>query len=86
MSPLTLRQTILRVLAQNEPYPVPAETLFGEVNRLVRPAITPEVFRTQLSWMLDRDLVAFLPDDIDPENVDARRWLIKEAGAAALSK
>ena len=86
MSPLTLRQTILRVLAQNKPYAVPAEQLLAEVNRLVRPAITEEDLRTHLSWLLDHDLVAFMPDELDTDNVSARRWLIKEAGEVALRK
>lgn len=86
MSPLTIRQTILRVLVQAKPYAVPAETLLGEVNRLVRPALTAEALRTHLRPLLDASMVDFLADDLDPQNEDARRWLAREAGEAALRK
>ena len=84
MTPLTIRQTILRVLAAAKPYAVPAETLLSEVNRLVRPTLTVEQLREHLTWMLDRSMIDFLPDDLAPDDVDARRWHIREAGLAAL--
>ena len=84
MSPLTIKQTILRVLNVNRPYAVPAEQLLAEVNRLVRPALTAEELRPHLRFLLDRNMVAFLADELDPENQDARRWLIREAGQAQL--
>lgn len=86
MSPLTIRSTILRVLVQAKPYAVPAETLLEEVNRLLRPALTTEELRTELRVLLDGSRIDFLPDDLDPTNEDARRWLVREAGEAALKK
>jgi hypothetical protein len=86
MSPLTIRLTILRTLKLNAPYAVPFETLLAEVNRLVRPPLTAEQLTTQLRVLLDAVMIDFLADDLDPDNETARRWLIKEAGEAALKK
>jgi hypothetical protein len=74
------------VLAQAKPYAVPFETLLAEVNRLVRPALSAEALRGQLRPLLDGSFVDFLPDALDPDNEDARRWLLCEAGEAALKK
>jgi len=86
MSPATIRTTILRVLAQAKPYAVPAETLHAEVNRLLRPALSVENLRVQLSVLLDAGMIDFLADELEPKNEDARRWLIKEAGETQLRK
>jgi hypothetical protein len=85
MAPITIRQTILRILAASRPFPVPAETLLGDVNRLVRPALTVEQLSAHLSWLLDRNLIGFLSADLAPDDDDARCWIIKEAGIAVLN-
>lgn len=84
MSPLTIRQAILRILASAKPFAVPGETLLAEINRLVRPSLTADQLREHLTWMLDRTLIDFLPDDLAPDDYNARKWLIIEAGLAAL--
>jgi hypothetical protein len=84
MNPATLKLTILRVLSGARPYALPAETLLVEVNRLTRPALTVEELRTLLRGLLDQSMIDFLPDDLDRDNEDARRWLIREAGQAQL--
>lgn len=84
MSPITIRQTVLRVLAAAKPYAVPAETLLAEVNRLTRPALTADELRPHLGWLVDRSLIDFLPDELAPDDVGARKWLIREPGMVAL--
>lgn len=86
MSPLTIRITILRVLANAKPYAVPFETLLAEVNRLVRPELTSEMLLVHVRKLLDAVMIDFLSDDLDKDNEAARRWFIKEAGEAALKK
>ncbi len=86
MSPLSIRLTILRALANVKPYALPFEMLLGEVNRLVRPVLTPEALTVQLRALLDQNMINYLADDLDSENEDARRWFIREAGEAALRK
>jgi hypothetical protein len=86
MSPLVIRRTILAELAAAAPYAAPAEGLLNAVNDKVRPKLSLSELRGHLSWLLDHTMVDFLPDDIDPDNVNARRWLIKEAGLAALRR
>ncbi len=84
MNPITIRQTLLRLLAYSKPHPLPAETLLSEVNRLVRPALTAEELHTHLSWLLDRSLVGFMPDELAPDSFEETKWFIKEAGLTAL--
>lgn len=86
MSPLTIKLTILRVLAGTKPYAVPFETLLGEVNRLVRPSLDAAALLRLLRALLDASMIDFLADDLAPEDETARKWLIREAGEAALKK
>ncbi len=86
MTPAVIRLTILAELAAVAPYAAPTEGLLHAINDKIRPKLTLAQLKEHLSWLLDRSYVDFLPDDIDPKNVDARRWLIKEAGLAALRK
>lgn len=84
MSPLSIRLAILRLLAASKPYAVPQEMLLAEVNRLVRPALTLADLVKHLSWLKAHEMAGFEADPIDPENADARKWFIREAGAVAL--
>lgn len=86
MSPLQIRHTILRVLKGVEPHALPLDALHAEVNRLVRPAVSLAELKAHLSGLLDRSMVDFLNDPLDDKNPDARRWLVIEAGLAALKK
>ncbi len=86
MTPLAIRSTILRVLEGVQPHALPLDALLAEVNRLVRPAITVAELKAHLSWLLDRMMIDFIADPLDEKNADARRWLIREAGLAALKK
>ena len=86
MLPITKRLTILRILRDAQPYALPATQLQEELNRLTRPAVTPVEFAEHIGWLRDRAYIDFLPDALDPDNADARRWVLKEAGAAALLK
>ena len=84
MSPLTIRQTILRILAETKPFAVPTETLLLRLNTLVRPAVAPVDLRGHLTWLLDRSMVDFIPNELAPDDFDARSWLIREAGLTTL--
>lgn len=84
MSPLARRLALLRILADVQPYALPAAQLLAELNRLVRPALSLVEFAELLSWLQGKAYIDFLPDALDPENAEARKWLIKEAGLAAL--
>jgi hypothetical protein len=85
MTPPTIRISLLRVLAAAKPYAVPQATLLLELNQLVRPSLTVGDLVKHLSWLKARDMIGFLPDAMDPENADLRKWLIREAGEAALN-
>lgn len=87
MSPTSIRHTILTVLATVAPYALPHEQLLREVNQMIRPGLADarELY-THMRWLLDRSLVDFMPDDLDPENGEANRWLITEAGQATLRR
>ena len=86
MSPLTIRRTILHVVAAAKPYALPQETLHQEVNRLVRPTLTLAELVKHLSWLNAQEMIGFLADEMEPENADARKWSIREAGLVALQK
>jgi hypothetical protein len=85
MSPLSIRLCILEVLHGVRPFALPQATLLSDVNHRVRPALTLGELVKHLSWLQRQQMVAFIVDDLDPENADARKWLIKEAGIAALN-
>lgn len=86
MNALTIRHAILRVLALAEPHPLPQGQLLAQVNELLRPTLAPAELTTHLSWLLDHALVDFLADAMDPENPEARQWLIRAPGLAALRR
>lgn len=86
MSPATLRLTILRALKGNAPYATPFAGLLAHVNEVARPPVSAPELKDHLRRLLDGLMVDFLPDDLDPENEDARRWVLREAGEAALRK
>ena len=85
MSPLAIRRTILRILAEVSPLALPTATLGAELDRLVRPAVTAEDLREHLSWLFDHLMVGYLPDALDPESFVDRRWHLKEAGERLLN-
>ncbi len=85
MNAASNRLTVLRVLKLAKPYALPAEQLLAEVNRLVRPSITDGELTKLLAWLKAKAMVGYLDDTIDPENANARKWHIREAGEAALS-
>lgn len=84
MSPHALRYTILRLLAAAKPYTLPQDTLLMHLNRLVRPPLEAADLMKHLSWLLDHDLAGFVADPLDPENLSARKWHLREAGEALL--
>ena len=88
MSPSIIRRTILAELARSEQYALPQEQLLTQVNLRLRPELTMDELAKQLSWMLDRKppMVAFLADSMEPDNAEARRWLITEAGLTQLKR
>jgi hypothetical protein len=79
------RLVILRLLAAARPYALPQDTLHLQVNTLVRPPLEASDLMKHLSWLLDRQLVGFVPDPLDPDRTAARKWHIREAGLAALA-
>lgn len=86
MKQVALSSVILRILDAASPYPVPQATLLSEANRAVRPPVQDSDWKLFLSIMLDRGFIDFLPDPLEPDNADERRWLIKEAGQAYLRR
>jgi hypothetical protein len=86
VSPQTIRHTILGVLRQTKPYMVPQPQLLREVNLLVRPAITLGELVKHLSWLKAQEMITFEADSMEPKNPDARKWMIREAGEAALNR
>lgn len=86
MTPLIIRRTILAELARSADFALPVEQLLEQVNLRLRPALTREQLQQHLSWLLDHAMIDFLPDELDRDNAAARKWLIREAGLAALKK
>ncbi len=84
--PLIIRRTILAELARSRQFALPREQLLTQVNVRLRPALTEADLAEHLGWLKDHDMVDFLPDDMDPNNAAAHRWLIREAGLAALKQ
>lgn len=86
MSPAVIRRMILRALTLNAPHPTPFEGLLAHVNEVLRPKLQAAELTQHLRHMLDAGWIDFIADDFDAANEDARRWLIKEAGEAALRR
>ncbi len=86
MTPLDIRRTILRTLLEVKPFELPFEQLLATVNRMVRPALSEAELMEHLRWLIDKVMIDFLPDDFEPANERARRWLITGAGEAALKR
>ena len=83
----SIRHTILSVLSLASPYALPASQLLRDVNRQVRPPIADgAALYLHMTWLLDRRLVDFLPDELDPEDGEANRWHITEAGKTTLKQ
>ncbi|MBS0632023.1 MAG: hypothetical protein JSS11_08930 [Verrucomicrobia bacterium] len=78
------RLVLLRLLSYAQPYSIPQDILLDEVNRLVRPAITLGDLVKHLTWLKARDMIGYLPEPLDPDNADARKWHLREAGRTAL--
>jgi hypothetical protein len=86
VSPASIRIAILDILSGVQPYALPQPQLLSDVNGRVRPQLSlPDLVR-ELSWLKARELIAYLPDALAPDDADARRWLITEAGLAALKR
>lgn len=86
MSPATTRLTILRALKANAPYATPFAGLLAHVNEVARPPLAAGDLRGHLRHLLDGLMVDFIADELDPDNEDARRWVLREAGEAALKR
>ncbi len=78
------RLVILRLLSYAQPYSIPQDILLDELNRLVRPALTLGDLVKHLTWLKARDMAGYLPEPLDPDNPDARKWHLREAGRTAL--
>ena len=78
-----LARAILDRLRICQPYALSEEQLATEVNGLVRPPAKPAEFAAALHSLntASAPRVVLLRDDLDPES---RKWLITEAGEAAL--
>lgn len=87
-SPASIRTTILSVLANVAPYALPAEQLLRDVNRMIAPPIPDgrTLHDEHMTWLLDRDFVAFQADDMDPEDGLLNRWLITNHGERQLQR
>lgn len=86
-SPASIRTTILSVLGNVAPYALPAEQLLRDVNRLVAPPLDDgTVLYEHMTFLLDRKLVDFQPDDLDPEDGHLNRWMITKLGEGMLKR
>lgn len=79
----TLARAILDRLYLCKPYALPEAQLATEVNGVVRPLAKPAEFAAALDALSSAEAprIAPLQDDLDP---GSRKWLITEAGEAAL--
>ncbi|HSI14610.1 MAG TPA: hypothetical protein VK961_21340 [Chthoniobacter sp.] len=79
----TLARAILDRLRICQPYALPEEQLATEVNGVVRPPAKATEFAAALQALntAEAPRIVLLRDDFDPES---RKWLITEAGEAAL--
>ena len=79
----TLARAILDRLRLCKPYALPEEQLATEVNGVLRPPANAAEFKTALKRLnvADAPRIVLLRDEFDPE---ARKWVITEAGEAAL--
>jgi len=85
MTTAQIRQAILQILADVAPHALPLSQLFAAINRQVRPPIAdPRSLHEHMSALLDMRYVDFLADEMDPNDGDLNRWLIKEAGQSYL--
>ncbi len=85
-TPLITRRTILAELARSPAFTLQREQLLDQVNLRLRPKLSDLDLAEHLTWLQGQAMVDFLPDSMDPDNAAARRWLICEAGLAALKK
>ncbi|EDY16696.1 hypothetical protein CfE428DRAFT_5809 [Chthoniobacter flavus Ellin428] len=81
--PTILARAILDRLAKARPYALPEEQLFTEVNGVVRPPATEEEFQTSIAALSTGGVprLRMMADEFDDA---ARKWVITEAGEAAL--
>jgi len=86
MTPQIIRRTILAELARDVKYAMPAVQLLEQVNLRLRPALTADELAKHLSWLLDREMVGFNADPIDPQDASLREWLIRSPGLTALQR
>jgi hypothetical protein len=86
MNAPSIRIAILEVLQGVKPYALPQPQLLADVNMRVRPALSLGDLVKHLTWLKAHEMIGFIADDLDPDNADARKWLIKEAGLTALQK
>ena len=85
MSAASLRTAVLRVLDRARPYALPASSLLDEVNQRVRPPVRAGELADTLGWLADQEMAGSRPDALAPEDAEARKWFIKEAGQNALA-
>ena len=85
MNTALLRRIILAELAE-----APAEGLTQTGLLMLVQQHAPKAamadLRDELAWLRDRELAAFIADELDPENRDARTWTLTKAGRLHLKK
>ncbi|GEM_PF-2431852 len=88
MTDSSIRHTILTVLAEVAPYPLPAAQLLRDVNRLIAPPLADALamHEQHLTWMLDRKWIDFQRDSFDPDDGLLNRWLITQLGETMLQR
>lgn len=84
MNSTLIRKTILAELAAYGSEVTQPTLLLLVQQRLPKVALAD--LRDELAWLRDRDLVAYTADTFEPENRDARIWVITKAGELALKK
>ena len=79
----TLARAILDRLRLCKPYALPEEQLATEVNGVLRPPAKTAEFKAAIQALNVAGVprIVLMRDEFDPE---ARKWLITEAGEAAL--
>jgi len=82
-TPMQIRQRILRVLEAYSPNSAPLPAIVDAVNVELPRKLAPADVVAELSWLVDREMVARVGEALDE---DARRWVITRLGLGALQQ
>ena len=84
MSPLVIRRAILTELHAYGSGLTPSG--LHQLIKLNLPATALADISEELSWLRDRELIAYPPSPLDPEDRTLRQWTITTAGELTIKK